>query len=147
MRFIPSVTCDHCTVTSVGPIRVHRDDCPHSAVRTALTAAQAEAERVKAPVMCSVCCGQPLKSGRECICGGTGTEQAEMHGLRVECFRLEDENATLRAQLAAAEARVTAARAEGVAAERERCLGILEMRDKDAVVRFCARLIREGAET
>lgn len=69
-------------------------------METALTAAQAEAERLKAPVMCSVCCGQPLKSGRECICGGTGTEQAEMHGLRVECFRLEDENATLRAQLA-----------------------------------------------
>ena len=38
---------------------------------------------------CSVCCGMPLKSGRECICGGVGTEAAEMHGLRMHCFELQ----------------------------------------------------------
>lgn len=36
------------------------------------------------PTQCGVCNGAPLASGRECICGGVGTEQAEMEGLRRE---------------------------------------------------------------
>lgn len=55
-----------------------------------------ELEEAKKPVPCGVCCGSPLKSGRQCICGGVGTEQAEMHGLRVECFNLREQLATAR---------------------------------------------------
>lgn len=47
---------------------------------------QAALDEAKKPIACSVCLGQPLKSGRPCICGGVGTEQAEMHGLRVALF-------------------------------------------------------------
>lgn len=39
--------------------------------------------------MCSVCCGNPLPSGRACICGGVGTEIAEAQGLRMEVMRLD----------------------------------------------------------
>lgn len=43
--------------------------------------------------MCNVCLGngRPL-SGKPCICGGIGTEQAELDGLRRRVFALEDEN-------------------------------------------------------
>jgi len=41
------------------------------------------------PTPCNVCLGEPLKSGRQCICGGIGTEQAELQGLRERCFDLE----------------------------------------------------------
>ena len=56
----------------------------------------AEVERLRAPVPCSVCGGAPLKSGRKCVCDGVGTEQAEMHGLRVECFRLQQDGERMR---------------------------------------------------
>jgi hypothetical protein len=54
--------------------------------------------------MCGVCggSGKPT-SGLPCICGGAGTEAAELHGLRVECFRLEDELERLRASQITAE--------------------------------------------
>ncbi len=58
----------------------------------------AEAQR---PIPCGVCGGRPLASGRPCICGGHGTEQAEMHGLRVALFDAEKEIETLSTQLAA----------------------------------------------
>ena len=53
---------------------------------------------------CSVCLGEPLKSGRECICGGVGTEAAEMHGLRVRCFDLQDRLDAVSHPLSRAEA-------------------------------------------
>lgn len=54
-----------------------------------MKAALKEARR---PAMCGVCCGtgKPT-SGKPCICGGAGTEQAEMHGLRVALFEAHDE--------------------------------------------------------
>lgn len=39
--------------------------------------------------LCSVCCRQPLASGRECICGGVGTALAETQGLRERVVDLE----------------------------------------------------------
>ena len=39
--------------------------------------------------VCGVCAGMPLASGRGCICGGIGTEQAEMQGLRERLVDLE----------------------------------------------------------
>lgn len=59
-----------------------------------------ENERLREPFHCTVCGGQPLKSGRKCICGGIGTEWAEAHGLREACFDYEDELDTLRARVA-----------------------------------------------
>lgn len=38
---------------------------------------------------CGVCGGTPLVSGRKCICGGAGTEVAEMQGLREELLSWE----------------------------------------------------------
>jgi hypothetical protein len=38
---------------------------------------------------CSVCAGQPLASGRTCICGGRRTESAEAQGLRERLADLE----------------------------------------------------------
>lgn len=61
------------------------------------------------PMMCSVCIGRLLASGRACICGGVGTEQAEMHGLRVECFELENRVAALTAERDALTARLAEA--------------------------------------
>lgn len=40
----------------------------------------------QSPEPCDVCLGQPLASGKKCICGGVGTRQAELHGLRQLCF-------------------------------------------------------------
>ena len=51
--------------------------------------------------LCGVCLGRPLASGRPCICGGVGTEDAEMYGLRAECFRLDAELTALRARVEA----------------------------------------------
>jgi hypothetical protein len=48
------------------------------------------------PVACGVCLGQSLASGRECICKGVGTEQAETQGLRELAFELEGELAALK---------------------------------------------------
>ncbi len=41
------------------------------------------------PEACGVCCGHPLASGRQCICGGLGTAVAEMQGLREELLQWE----------------------------------------------------------
>lgn len=60
-------------------------------LRTALAAS-------REPVMCSVCLGKPLASGRECVCKGVGTEQAEMQGLRELCFEYERELAASRSE-------------------------------------------------
>lgn len=38
---------------------------------------------------CGVCVGQPLSSGRICICEGKGTEHAECQGLRKRLAELE----------------------------------------------------------
>jgi Lar family restriction alleviation protein len=39
---------------------------------------------------CSVCVGKGVPiSGKPCICGGIGTEQAELEGLRARCYDLE----------------------------------------------------------
>jgi hypothetical protein len=51
-------------------------------------AQQQEAE-LKRGVPCGVCGGQPLASGRECVCGGRGTEWAEAQGLRERVVDLE----------------------------------------------------------
>jgi len=48
------------------------------------------------PTPCNVCLGSPLRSGRRCICGGVGTEQAELQGLRERCLDLEAEIAALK---------------------------------------------------
>lgn len=52
------------------------------------------------PGSCMVCGGQPLTSGRECVCGGKGTMDEELRGLRIaaldageEVERLRKENA------------------------------------------------------
>ena len=50
---------------------------------------ETEVARLKVPDLCSVCCGQPLPSGRKCICDGGGTAFAEMHGLRVGLMAAE----------------------------------------------------------
>lgn len=48
------------------------------------------------PRWCSVCAGKPLPSGRQCICGGGGTEQHEIDGLRLGYWRLSAEHEALR---------------------------------------------------
>ena len=40
-------------------------------------------------VTCGVCAGQPLASGRQCVCGGVGTESAELQGIREQLVDLE----------------------------------------------------------
>ena len=69
-------------------------------LRARVAALEGKLEEANHPPLCSVCIGKPLASGRQCICGGVGTEAAEMHGLRVECLRLAD----LETQLATARA-------------------------------------------
>ena len=40
--------------------------------------------------LCSVCAGEGKPtSGLECVCGGLGTADAEMHGLRMRVLELE----------------------------------------------------------
>ncbi len=53
------------------------------------------------PDVCSVCVGtgRPV-SGLPCICGGTGSEAAEIAGLRRELFRCNAENERFRTRLA-----------------------------------------------
>ncbi len=53
-------------------------------------------ECTKESAMCSVCAGQgkPV-SGKKCICGGAGTQTAEMQGLRNYIFSLEPERGRL----------------------------------------------------
>ena len=41
--------------------------------------------------VCSVCIGKPLETGLDCICGGDGTEEGEIIGLRAECNRLRSQ--------------------------------------------------------
>lgn len=54
-------------------------------VGAALVLAEAELARERAVNgPCSVCCGKPLPSGAECICGGRGGYSDEMAGLRRE---------------------------------------------------------------
>jgi hypothetical protein len=60
----------------------------------------AEVERLKSPKLCGVCCGEPLASGRKCICGGIGTEDAEMDGLRVALHDTERRAETAEQALA-----------------------------------------------
>ena len=63
----------------------------------ALFAASPPEERGAA--LCGVCCGQPLRSGRTCICAESdwpGTEQGEMQGLRKALFRAENDIARLQ---------------------------------------------------
>lgn len=53
------------------------------------------------PIPCGVCGGAPLKSGRPCVCGGAGTEAAEMHGLRVGLFDADEQIEKLTAEVTA----------------------------------------------
>lgn len=53
--------------------------------------------RLEQPAMCGVCLGAPLPSGKECICKGEGTEEAEMRGLRLMVYDLEAEISRLEA--------------------------------------------------
>lgn len=62
------------------------------------------------PAPCSVCGGEPLPSGRECVCRGKGTEQGEMAGLRLECIELQERLAAAQQQLAAKDAEVARVR-------------------------------------
>lgn len=76
--------------------RNQRDDA-----LTEVAALREQLEEAKAVVSCSVCGGQPLKSGRKCICKGIGTEQAEMQGLReYALIEAPRELEALRARLA-----------------------------------------------
>jgi hypothetical protein len=63
--------------------------------------AQLEAE-LAAARMCSVCCGEPLPSGKPCVCRGTGTAAEEMAGLRGMFFDCERRAEKVEAKLAAA---------------------------------------------
>lgn len=56
-------------------------------------------ERLKQPFPCNVCggSGKPT-SGLPCICGGVGTEQAELEGFRAQCYDLERSLERLKAE-------------------------------------------------
>lgn len=56
-------------------------------------------QELRQPILCGVCggTGKPV-SGLPCVCSGVGTEQAEMHGLRVMVFELQEELAKVAAQ-------------------------------------------------
>ncbi|HBG30773.1 MAG TPA: hypothetical protein DDW98_09110 [Gammaproteobacteria bacterium] len=68
-----------------------------------------ESERIIAAYkqrdLCDVCLGQPLKSGRQCICGGEGTSLAEKVGLRRELHEQRAEIERLRTELEDSSAR------------------------------------------
>jgi hypothetical protein len=51
--------------------------------------------------ICGVCVGNPL-TDRPCICGGTGTMDGELQGLRERLYDVDQEIASLRDQLAEA---------------------------------------------
>lgn len=74
-------------------------------LRARVAELEAKLEEAKRPHLCNVCVGKPLASGRQCICGGAGTEAAETQGLRAECFRLTDEVARLTTARAEMQAR------------------------------------------
>jgi hypothetical protein len=40
------------------------------------------------------CGGQPLASGKECVCGGKGTMIEELRGLRLIALEIDNENVT-----------------------------------------------------
>lgn len=48
---------------------------------------------------CNVCLGEPLKSGKECICEGDGSIYGENAGLRKELFKMNKELALLKSEL------------------------------------------------
>ena len=50
------------------------------------------------PRYCSVCAGQPFSDGRQCICGGGGTEEHEIRGLRLGYARLLERGSAGRAR-------------------------------------------------
>lgn len=52
-------------------------------------AAQTELARAEAKLLCDVCCGKPLPSGRTCICGGTGNIADAATKLREMVYDLE----------------------------------------------------------
>lgn len=52
-----------------------------------------EALTPKPAEACNVCLGEPLASGKECVCRGEGTHTAEVRGLRLEIFALQAKDA------------------------------------------------------
>lgn len=72
------------------------NDCARIHLRAALAALRAR----DAVNLCSVCAGdEPENMPSPCICGGTGTAVAELHGLRCEALRLRSELAALRQRI------------------------------------------------
>lgn len=88
-------------------LRIPTNSCDGliTALASSLSATRDELAEAKKPIPCGVCCGQPLASGRPCICKGIGTEHAEMQGLRELAFELERECASQRERAEAAEAK------------------------------------------
>lgn len=71
-------------------------DMSKEILRLAARVKKLEAEK---DYMCDVCAdtGKPL-SGLPCICGGTGSGGDEKAGLRLHCFNLDEECATLQSE-------------------------------------------------
>jgi hypothetical protein len=89
-------------------IRLLEDDVREN--NEAMDRLGARIKELEQPPPCGVCGGAPLASGRECICGGKGTEWDETHGLRVRCFELEDRIAVFERLARRAKANERAAR-------------------------------------
>jgi len=51
-------------------------------------------------IPCNVCLGRPLPNKKKCICGGIGTESAELTGIREEWATCVIKNSQLEAELA-----------------------------------------------
>jgi hypothetical protein len=56
-------------------------------------------ETLSKPIICGVCLGKPLESGRKCICNGVGTESAELEGFRSLYYELQENFDNLEAEL------------------------------------------------
>lgn len=51
------------------------------------------------PIACGVCLGLSTESGKKCICGGVGTESAELGGFRKLYYELNEKFENLEAEL------------------------------------------------
>jgi hypothetical protein len=98
----PLLFCPLCGVELEGPpVRLlpwhaYESKCPFVGVSMP-GMAWGELKRLASPALapsepykCGTCAGQPLASGRTCVCDGIGTEEAEIRGLRIEAIRLQE---------------------------------------------------------
>lgn len=82
----------------------YEDASEPSVVLALLDEVDALRAQLEAPYPCDICCGVGLRSGTPCVCGGPGTPQYIIHGLRVRVREVELDLDRMNARVEIAEA-------------------------------------------